>query len=133
MDKILVLGTKSYDFDLFNQLKYRGLLSYFCGITKSRFIPKQNWIQIDYTNTLKIKEFLDNNLEFKYVIPGSNDLAYISVCELIEKYNFKSKINIDSLTNAKKYLFKSKFRDQKIYDSVLAPKLLDIKAKEKKK
>ena len=127
MKKVLVLGTKNYDFDLYNEFKNIGLNCYFCGNKRSNLIPVENWIKIDYTNTKSIIKFLEKNSDFEYLIPGSNDLAYISVCEVLKKLTFKQEIQIDRLETAKNYLMKTKFRSQKILGKVFIPKILCLK------
>ena len=48
-------------------------------------IPKEYWVQLDYTNIELIVQFLIRNNDFRFLIPGSNDLAYISVCKVIQR------------------------------------------------
>ena len=122
----MVLGTKNYDFDLYNEFKNIGLNCYFCGSERSNLIPAKNWINIDYTNTKSIINFLNKNTDFEYIIPGSNDLAYISVCEILDKIDIKHKIQIDCLETAKNYLMKTEFRSQKILGKVLIPRILEL-------
>ena len=133
MKKVLVLGTKNYDFDLYYEFKNIGLNCYFCGNKKSNLIPIENWIKIDYTYTKSIIKFLEKNPDFEYLIPGSNDLAYISICEVLKKIEFKHKIQIDCLETAKNYLMKTRFRSQKILGKVFIPKILDLKNIENEK
>ena len=122
MNKILILGTKNYDFDLSTEFLKKGFICFFCGNEKSNIIPKDKWIDIDYTNTNLIIEFIKKNKDFKHVIPGSNDLAYIAVCKILEKSTLNNTIRIDSLRLAENYLLKTNFRKQIIPKIVYTPK-----------
>ncbi|MDC1375511.1 ATP-grasp domain-containing protein, partial [bacterium] len=126
MKKILILGTKNYDLSLSIELKKIGLRSYFCGNIKSSLIPKHKWINIDYTNQLALLKFLKTNNYFEYIIPGSNDLAYLSVSNIyqLNKKLTKNIINIDQIDLAEKYLLKTNFRKQMLPPMVKSPKII---------
>ena len=126
MNKILILGTKNYDYDLNNVLIKKGFDVYFCGNSRSPLIPKDKWININYTDITSLNNFINLNKDFKYIIPGSNDLAYLSVSELIYNKNLNNLIKIDTLKVAKDYLLKSRFRKNQLSNFVNFPKKLDI-------
>ena len=126
MKKILILGTKNYDLSLSNELKKIGFRCFFCGNTKSSIIPKNKWINIDYTDQLALKIFLETNNYFEYIIPGSNDLAYLSVSNIysLNENLTNKRINIDKIDLAKKYLLKTNFRKQTLPKTVKSPKII---------
>ena len=127
LNKVLILGTKNYDFDLSVEFSKIGFTAFFCGNIKSNLIPEKYWVQLDFTNIELIVQFLIKNVDFRFLIPGSNDLAYISACKVIQRIILNSKIQIDALKKAESYLLKSKFRKQKILEEVNNPKVFDLK------
>ena len=127
MKKVLVLGTKNYDFDLYNEFKNIGLNCYFCGNQKSNIIPVKNWIKIDFTNTKSIINFLNKNTDFEYLIPGSNDLSYLSASEIVEKRLTHNSIIVDTKKIAEGYILKTKFRSQKLFKKIFVPKMISLK------
>lgn len=131
MNNILILGTKNYDFDLSTEFLKKGLICFFCGNEKSNMIPKDKWIDIDYTNTSSVIDFIEKNKGFKHVIPGSNDLAYLTVCKIMERSILNNTIRIDGLKSAENYLLKSNFRKQIIPKIVYTPKIFDLNNIEK--
>lgn len=127
MKKVLVLGTKNYDFDLYDEFKKKNFLTYFCGNIRSSRIPKHIWIQLDYTDTSALLNFIIENKDFEFIVPGSNDLAYLSSSRLIKKIEnrFSKIINIDNINKAEGYLLKTKFRKQRLPFYINSPKILD--------
>ena len=61
-----MLGTKNYDYDFNNVLAKLGYDTYFCGNSKSSLIPKDKWVNINYTDIESIYNFLVLNKDFKY-------------------------------------------------------------------
>ena len=127
MIKVLVLGTKNYDYDFFYFFKSIGYECFFCGNKKSSLILDEQWISIDFTDVENIIKFLDQNPDFKYVIPGSNDLSYLSASEISEKRLTNNPIIIDPKKIAENYILKTKFRSQKLNKKIFVPKLLSLK------
>ena len=74
MNKILILGTKNYDFDLSTEFLKKGFICFFCGNEKSSIIPKDKWIDIDYTNTISVIDFIEKNKGFKQFVKLWKDL-----------------------------------------------------------
>ena len=127
MKKVLVLGTKNYDYDFFYEFKSIGYECFFCGNQKSSLIPDEQWIRIDFIDVANILKFMAHNPDFKYVIPGSNDLSYLSASEISEKCATQNSIIIDSKKIAENYILKTKFRSQKLYKKIFVPKLFSLK------
>ena len=128
-----MLGTKNYDYDFNNVLAKLGYDTYFCGNSKSSLIPKDKWVNINYTDIESIYNFLVLNKDFKYILPGSNDLAYLSVCEITKNKKLNNLINIDELVIAKNYLLKSQFRKKQVSNFVDFPFKLTLKTIENRK
>ncbi len=124
MSKILILGTKAYDVELELLLKSKGYDVFFCGNKKSKIILKDKWVNIDYTDTNALINFLKFNKSIKYIIPGANDLAYKSVSILKNKKNFQVEVNIDLLETYKLVHQKSIFRKNNLSKFVMFPKIV---------
>jgi len=127
LKKVLVLGTKNYDFDLYKEFKKKDFLTYFCGNVRSSRIPKHIWIELDYTKITSLLNFILENKDFEFIIPGSNDLAYLSSSRIVKKLGNRlgKIINIDNIKKAEDYLLKTKFRKKVLPYFVSSPKILN--------
>ena len=122
-----MLGTKNYDYDFNDVLTKLGYDTYFCGNLKSSLIPNDKWVNINYTDIKSIYNFLSLNKDFKYILPGSNDLAYLTTCEITKNKKLNNFIKIDKLLIAKNYLLKSRFRKKQVSNFVNFPLKLNLK------
>jgi carbamoylphosphate synthase large subunit len=108
MKKVLLLDTNVSSFPIYNFLVENGYEVYVAGSKPNDCLAKytDNYINIDYSNLYFLEDLIDT-YDFDFLVPGCNDMSYISATKANDKNKF---YGLDTTEVSEIINNKSKFR-----------------------
>jgi len=119
MKKILLLDTNVSSFPIYDYLIKNGYDVYVAGSKPNDCLAKytDNYINIDYSNVYFLQDLI-HQYNFDFLIPGCNDMSYISTTKVNDKNKF---YGLDSTEVSEIINNKNKFRKFAIDNNLNVP------------
>jgi len=119
MKKVLLLDTNVSSFPIYNFLVENGYEVYVAGSKANDCLAKytDNYINIDYSNQYFLEDII-NVYDFDFLVPGCNDMSYISATKVNTKNKF---YGLDTTEVSEIINNKSKFRKFAIDNNLNVP------------
>jgi predicted ATP-grasp superfamily ATP-dependent carboligase len=119
MKKVLLLDTNVSSFPIYNFLVESGYEVYVAGTKPSDCLAKytDNYINIDYSNLYFLEDII-TAYDFDFLVPGCNDMSYISATRVNNKNKF---YGLDTTEVSEIINNKSKFRKFAIDNNLSVP------------